>query len=70
MMKKLKMKHALLIIISIITGLLYSPIYIAAWILRIIARLLLAVAYFGLLQFSMGKDVFISLFKFHDYYIT
>lgn len=65
---KARTKLTLLTIFSIVTGILYSPIYIIAWIIRIIARLLLAIAYFGLLQFSMGKDIFISLFKFRDYY--
>lgn len=48
----------------IIIGLIYSPIYIAAWLLRLVARLLLSISYFGLLQGKMGCQVFKSLFSF------
>jgi hypothetical protein len=44
-------------------GVLYFPIYLLAWVLHKIARLMLAIAYFGLLSKQAGKDIIKSLFK-------
>lgn len=44
-------------------GLIYLPVYICAWLLRIVARFLLSIAYFGTLDWAMGKEVFKSLFS-------
>lgn len=44
-------------------GVLYFPIYLLAWVLHKIARLMLAIAYFGLLEKQVGKDIIKSLFK-------
>lgn len=55
----------LFIITWALMGLLYSPIFIAAWLLHIIARLLLAISYFGLLNGKQARDVFSSLFRFN-----
>lgn len=44
-------------------GILYFPIYLLAWVLHKIARLTLAIAYFGLLNKQAGKDIIKSLFK-------
>ena len=55
----------LFIITWALMGLLYSPIFIAAWLLHIIARLLLAISYFGLLNGKQARDVFNSLFRFN-----
>lgn len=52
----------LFIIVWALVGLIYSPIFIAAWLLHIVARLLLSITYFGLLNARMGKDVFKSIF--------
>lgn len=63
-MKKLKLPYKL--IIWTIIGLIYLPVYISAWLLRIVARILLAVAYFGTLNGKMGVAVLKSIFSF-DY---
>lgn len=49
-------------------GILYFPIYLLAWVLHKIARLTLAIAYFGLLNKQTGKDIIKSLFKWHGRY--
>ena len=62
----MKRNRPLLFIITwALVGLLYFPVFFAAWLLHIIARLLLAISYFGLLNPSKGKDVFNSLFRFN-----
>lgn len=63
-MKKLKLPYKL--IIWTLVGLIYLPIYISAWLLRIVARILLAIAYFGTLNGRMGVAVLKSIFSF-DY---
>ena len=63
-MKKLKLRYKL--IIWTIIGLIYLPVYISAWLLRIVARILLAIAYFGTLNGRMGVAVLKSIFSF-DY---
>lgn len=63
-MKKLKLPYKL--IIWTLIGLIYLPLYISAWLLRIIARILLAIAYFGTLNGRMGIAVLKSIFSF-DY---
>lgn len=49
-------------------GLLYFPIFLSAFILHKIARLMLAIAYFGLLNKQAGKDIIKSLFEWHGRY--
>lgn len=63
-MKKLKLPYKL--IIWTIIGIIYLPVYISAWLLRIVARILLAIAYFGTLNGRMGVAVLKSIFSF-DY---
>lgn len=63
-MKKLKLPYKL--IIWTLIGLIYLPVYISAWLLRIVARILLAIAYFGTLNGRMGVAVIKSIFSF-DY---
>lgn len=46
-----------------ILGVIYFPAYVAFWLLHKIARLMLAIAYFGLLNKQAGKDIIKSLFK-------
>lgn len=55
----------LFILIWTLIGLCYAPVFITAWLLHIIARLLLSIAYFGLLNSQRGADVFKSLFRFN-----
>lgn len=59
-------KVTFIVIMWAIVGALYSPIFILAWLLRPIARLLLAISYFGLLDMVMGKAVFKSIFKMYS----
>lgn len=49
-------------------GVFYFPVYILAWILHKVARLLLAVSYFGMLQKQYGKDIIKSLFIWRGKY--
>lgn len=51
-----------------ILGVIYFPAYVAFWLLHKIARLTLAIAYFGLLNKQAGKDIIKSLFKRHGRY--
>lgn len=46
-------------------GVLYFPIYLLAWVLHKIARLMLAIAYFGMLEKTVGKDIIKHLFIWH-----
>lgn len=48
-----------------LVGLIYLPVFIAAWLLHIVARLLLSISYFGMLNASMGYDVFKSIFRWN-----
>ena len=49
-------------------GVVYAPVYIASWLLHKVARLTLAISYFGLLNKQAGKDIIKSLFKRHGRY--
>lgn len=49
-------------------SIVYFPIYILASILHSVARFMLAVAYFGLLNKQAGKDIIKSLFRRHGRY--
>lgn len=51
-----------------ILGVIYFPAYVAFWLLHKIARLMLAIAYFGMLEKQTGKDIIKSLFKWHGRY--
>ena len=44
-------------------GVLYVPFYLAFWVLRIVARLLLAIAYAGTLEGEAATRVFKSIFS-------
>lgn len=59
-------KVTFFVIMWTIVGILYAPIFILAWLLKSIARLLLAISYFGLLDGKMGKAVFKSVFKMYS----
>lgn len=61
------MKKTLKIIWNVL-GVIYAPIYLAFWLLHKIARLILAISYFGMLQGRVGKDIIKSLFKWYGRY--
>lgn len=61
------MKKALKLLWDII-GIFYFPIYLLAWVLHKIARLLLAISYFGMLHKQYGKDIIKSLFVWRGKY--
>jgi hypothetical protein len=46
-------------------GWIYFPIYILFWILHKVARLVLAISYFGMLEKTVGKDIIKHLFIWH-----
>jgi hypothetical protein len=50
-------------IIHIVIGLIYFPIFVASWLLHKIARLLLSLSYFGMLEPYKGRNVIKWLFK-------
>lgn len=45
-----------------ILGIIYFPIFIAFWLLHKIARFILAISCFGMLETKIGKDIIIHLF--------
>lgn len=49
-------------------GIIYFPIFLSAFVLHKIARFMLAIAYFGLLNEQAGKDILKSLFSWHGRY--
>lgn len=51
--------------IWLLLGVLYFPVYLAFWLFHKIARLLLAISYFGMFEKQIGKDVLLSLFNWH-----
>ncbi len=51
--------------IWLLLGVLYFPVYLAFWLFHKIARLLLAISYFGMLEKQIGKDIISSLFNWH-----
>lgn len=58
-----KNKPMLTLLLWMVLGLIYSPVFITAWVLHVIARWLLALAYFGMLDGYKGKNVFLSTFR-------
>ena len=46
-------------------GVIYAPIYVAFWLLHKVARLLLAISYFGMFEKQVGKDIMSHLFDWH-----
>lgn len=49
-------------ILWVALGALYFPIYLLSWVLHKIARILLAIAYFGLLDKTKGVNILKYLF--------
>lgn len=58
-----KLKQNMLIILYTIVGALYFPLYLFAWLLRIVSRFFLALSYFGMLEGRKGKDIIKTLFS-------
>lgn len=55
-------------IIWYILGVIYVPIYITFWLLHKLARLLLAISYFGMFEKQVGKDIISNLFNWYGKY--
>ena len=51
--------------IWLLLGVLYFPVYLVFWLFHKIARLLLAISYFGMFEKQIGKDILLSLFNWH-----
>lgn len=49
-------------------GVCYVPVYILSWLLHKVARLVLAVSYFGMLDYRTGKDILKYMFTWHGKY--
>ena len=60
-----KFRTTLRVFTWFLVGVLYFPVFLAAWVLHLVARFLLSISYFGLLNASKGSDVFKSLFTFN-----
>lgn len=45
----------------------YYPFYLLFWVLHIVARLLLALAYLGLLEKHKAKDIWKSLWRLMEH---
>ncbi len=58
----IRFKGWMMLALWIVIGLLYFPIYFGAWLLHIIARVLLAIAYFFMLQKQAAINTFSSVF--------
>ena len=58
-----KLKQNMFIILYAIVGTLYFPLYLFAWLLRIVSRFILALSYFGMLDGRKGKDIIKTLFS-------
>lgn len=48
-----------------VLGVIYAPVYVAFWLLHKVARLLLAISYFGMLEKQVGKDIVLNLFNWY-----
>lgn len=49
-----------------LVGIIYMPIFLAFFLLHKIARILLAIAYFGMLERRMAVDILKHIFDFYD----
>lgn len=58
-------KSSLRVLTWFVAGVCYFPVFFTAWVLHMVARLLLSISYFGLLNDKKGRDVFKSLFRFN-----
>ena len=55
-------------IIWLIVGIIYFPFYVFCWVLHKIARLVTAIAFLGMLEKKIAKNILESLFKWHGRY--
>lgn len=53
-------------VLWVILGILYFPIFLASWLLNVVSRALLALSYYGMLDYLRGKNVFKSLFQWNS----
>lgn len=53
------MKKVIIFILKVI----YFPVYVAFWFLHKVARLVLAISYFGLFEFNKGYNVIKYIFN-------
>ena len=53
-------------VLWVILGILYIPIFLASWLLNVVSRALLALSYYGMLDYLRGKNVFKSLFQWNS----
>lgn len=60
-MKKLKLVWKFI-------GIIYYPIYCVFWLLHKVARVLLAISYYGMLNKRIGNDIIKYLFTRHGKY--
>lgn len=54
-------KNILMFIWNVL-GVCYIPVYTLSWVLHKVARLILAVSYFGMLDYRTGKDILKYMF--------
>jgi hypothetical protein len=62
------MKNKINEIVKRILEVIYFPIYVIFWLLHKIARFILAISYFGMLEGRIAKDIINSLFRIHGKY--
>lgn len=58
------MKNKIKKIVWKYVGIIYFPVYLLAWTLHKIARILLGISYYGMLNKKMGRDIFKYLFTY------
>jgi len=58
----MKFKIIMRLLVWALIGIIYFPIFLSAWLLHVIARCLLAIAYLFMLQPHVAKNVFSSVF--------
>lgn len=61
------MKKALKFLWNIL-GWFYFPIFVFAWLLHKVARLILAISYYGMLERRIGNGVLKTLFTWYGRY--
>ena len=50
-------------ITNIVIGVLYFPIYLSFWLIRLVSRFILAISHFGTLNFEHGLAILKSIFQ-------
>ena len=62
----MKIKQAILTALSIVLGAIYFPVFCSAYLLKILAKLLLSISYYGVLNPRMGTAVLKSIFNWYE----